>query len=241
MAGRLPTGVASLGYCYASEEEYVTLQVAFVGTDGIVLASDKKMGRPFENQFESSLTSKIRLNVERGLVTAWSGDWPACMDLADKAMALSDTELLDPHFPLQELAKEVFEGRRRRLGNSLLNGELILVMSRDVNHIHHVTVKGESYSHRADENKATSGYHTSSGLSFSEMFYEKRPMKELLGLAAHVITTAEWLNPIGIEGLEIICCTREKILKVPENEISELVAWSNNLTADIKRLLFPPS
>ncbi len=36
----------------------MTLQVAFVGTDGIVLASDKKMGRAFTNQFESSLVSK---------------------------------------------------------------------------------------------------------------------------------------------------------------------------------------
>ncbi len=101
-------------------------------------------------------------------------------------------------------------------------------MSRDVTKIHHVTIKGESYAHIADEDKAISGYHTSSALSFANMFYEKRPMADLIQLAAHVITTAERFNSTGIEHLEIIRCSKVGIDRLTESRIADLKTWSGS-------------
>jgi hypothetical protein len=207
----------------------MTLQVALVGTDGIVLATDLKLSRVYGNQYETSLTDKFRVNHERGLAVMWSGDFFPSRDLAMKALEMTDEQLEFPDHLLEETARQVFTEARRTIGLPMVDGEVILVSTKDLATIHHITVKGESFSDVRIFDKAISGHHANSACSYVQLFYEKRPVPELIPLVAHTILSAGRINPAGIGGLKILCCEATGITEISKARLEELEKWSEAL------------
>ncbi|HXZ13451.1 MAG TPA: hypothetical protein VEG64_13775 [Candidatus Sulfotelmatobacter sp.] len=213
----------------------MTLQLALIGQDGIILASDRQLNRTLNNVSYGSLTSKIRLNHPRGMAACWSG-YDVADELAKQVLNLDDEKLKIPNLAMEELAQNVF-GEARRTTDAP-HGEIILVMTRDLNKVHLVTVRGNSYICHQITNWAVSGHDANSALFFIQAFYQKLPIKELIPLAAHTIFRAGQLNPAGVSGLEIFRCTEEGFDLLKEEEIANLKEWSKKLDSKIKRLLF---
>jgi 20S proteasome alpha/beta subunit len=74
----------------------MTLQIALVGTDGIVLASDKRATKVVEKR-ESYLERKIFVDVSSHTASCWSGDRSPARDVAQELLVrLSARELETP-------------------------------------------------------------------------------------------------------------------------------------------------
>jgi len=215
----------------------MTLQVALVGTDGILLASDKKINQSAERAAYTGLTSKIRVNYSRRIATCWAQYAPAA-DVAKQALELSDTDLLDPRGPLENLAEKIFEEARGENQFAFPNGDVILVTIGELPAVHLLTVEGKQYRCSRRDDKAIAGNNVNSALFFIQRYYKKLPIDDLTPLAAHTILSAGYVNQTGVEGLEILRCTKEGFDFLEEKEISALTAWSCKLDTKIGRLVF---
>jgi hypothetical protein len=233
-----------LEYHYASEEAPMTLQVALVGTDGIVLGSDRKENftPPSPTLSDSVTTSsqgcKIFRDDSRGVMACWSGQNPA-KEVARQVVKMPDADIQKPQAWVA-LANEVFDRESRKLGMDYAESEVILVTKNDLTTIHRIKVDRESLWVPVLD-KAIAGHTANAAVYFTERFYpkdKKLPMADLIPLVAHTILDAGRANPYGIEGLEIVCCSREGLLSVTDNEISRLTEFSSRVESEIKRLLF---
>jgi 20S proteasome alpha/beta subunit len=214
----------------------MTLQVALVGTDGTVLASDKQIGVRNVNPFRSFKTNtKLFLDRERGRLTCWAGDDPAAK-VAENIVKLEND---DPH-SLQKEMERIF--REQTLGGLMAEGEVMLLTTRESKKIHYVQCRAGAFSSHISVDKMTTGNNTNPATSFLELFYNENfsnlSIKELVPLAAHAIVIAGRFNPAGIGGLEIVICTSQGFQIVRDEEIAELVKWSKNLDGEIGRKLF---
>jgi hypothetical protein len=191
----------------SNEEIPMTLHVALVGTDGIVLASDKKIGIRNTNPFRSFEASKLCLDFERGRVACWAGDDPAIT--AAKNILASDS---DEPTHLQLEMESVFKDAEQTINGFGLNGEVILLTTKNPKKIEYFQRRNKACSTYTSTNKMLSGDNTNPATSFIELFYrENLTVKELIPLAAHTVLTAGRHSPAGIGGLEIIVCTAEKL------------------------------
>jgi hypothetical protein len=210
-------------------EVQMTLQIGFVGTDGIVLASDRKKVFFDPVQHSSSVSKFI---CSKDIAIACAGY--EIGELVARKM-LSDTSSL-PFFRAEQLAAEVYEQHAQNLkANS--DSQLLAVSLKDLNAIYNLQIIGGTPRSNRCRDKAYGGHLMNSGLFFSERFYERKPISQLVFLAAHTILMAAKLNPRDIEGLEIVTCTESGIAHLPESQIAELVARSNDLDTELRSLM----
>jgi hypothetical protein len=227
------------GHCHAPEEVPMTLQVALVGTDGIVLGSDRQKNflPPDAGAVTtSSLVSKIFRNDSRGVMASWSGANPA-IEVAKRVVAFPDNEIRSPK-ALEDLAKEVFEDESTKLGMEYPASEVLLVTKSDVTKIYQLIVQKQPACWPVLD-KVIAGNSANVAVYFVQRFYRKLPMVELLPLVAHTILEGGRTNPGGIQGLEIVCCSEAGLEPVPDDKITELTDLSDRVESEIRRLLFP--
>jgi len=218
----------------------MTLQVALVGTDGIVLGSDRKRNTILpDGPTTSSEVSKIIRDDSRGVMACWSGVEPA-IEVAKQVVRLPDNEIQNPT-ALESLATRIFADELKRLElieTAPAAGEVILVVARDLNTIYHIKVQKRAACWQVLD-KVVSGHVANPAVYFLERFYQKKMgTGELLPLVAHTILEAGRINPAGIQGLEIVCCSRDGLKPVPEERISELTNLSERVEREIRTLLF---
>src|SRR5262249_5822525 len=108
----LPVPSHHIGYWPTCEEELpMTMQVGMVGTDGIVLASDTKwvehtLGAA-RNIYDKT---KIKISDERGIAISYARNMETAGPVADSIIAeLTDSEMLTPIFPTQNLAQQILD------------------------------------------------------------------------------------------------------------------------------------
>ncbi len=224
----------------------MTLQVALVGTDGIVLASDKLTVVSGNDLFRHSfLMSKILIDSTERIAIAHSG--------YGISRTVAETILSDPSpvkeklskIKLQSFASDVCEQQEwRPLG---WHGELIIVSLDDLDHVLHLKmtdlvldrrIAGVRAELNRIEDKIREGDPSNPAGFFVESYYRKQPIAQLLFLAAHVIVSGSRLNPAGIEGLEVIKCTSKGFERLPEASVAELIERSDELDNRIKSEIF---
>jgi 20S proteasome alpha/beta subunit len=214
----------------------MTLQVALVATDGVVLASDKKVNILKDNLNSTALRTKIYIGQERKILACWSGEQFPSSGLAERiALTLGDPDLQFPYPVLRTTAQEILS-QRGVYGEEYGSAEVLVVTIQDEPKAYEITVTRE----RCDcvsQPKIVKGHIASPALFFTERFYETLPMSALLPLAVHVIATAGQISPRSIEGLEVIRCTRNGFERISNDEIADLVKWSKKLDKRIKRLV----
>jgi len=69
------------------------------------------------------------------------------------------------------------------------------------------------------------------------MYYERRPIRTLIPLAAHLVFSAAALNPVSIGGLEIVLCDDSGIHRLPAADIAELEQKSKQLHQKLRKSL----
>jgi hypothetical protein len=224
------------GYRYDPEEVPMTLQIVLTGTDGIVLASDKKVNLLNQNFNTTAMRSKILINHDRKIAACWSGEqWPS-YNLADHIVRnMSDADLQYPYDSLRTVAPEIVN-RRGIHGEEYASAEVAVVTIQDGPKAYEITASRDRCDCWAQE-KIIRGHIANPAVFFTERYYEQLPIARLLPLAAHVIVNAGRINPRGIEGLEIVRCTKEGFVSLEAAEIAELMDWSDKMDREIKQLL----
>jgi hypothetical protein len=225
----------------SDEDLEMTIQVCLVATNGIVLASDLK--HVFYNEtWSGGLATKIVIDDLRGVAVAWSG-YEISRVVAKEI--ISHVEILEskrPREALEALATEIYdkpfpdliEPESRR-------SEVIVVSKSSLDKFYSMTMSPSRNQCYSLADKAVAGQRTSPAWYFIERYYNgKQTISDLLLVGAHAVLQASKLDPKGIQGLEIVTCTKEGIVPVPHKEIDELSARSDQLDAAIAESLFPP-
>jgi hypothetical protein len=215
----------------------MTLQVALLGTDGVVLASDRKINMVNQNFNTTATRSKIFHSSERKILAAWSGDQFPSEGLAKHVVAnVSAADLRFPHNDLTAAAKGIV-AKPGFHGEAYGCAEILVVSLEDQVALYEINASRD----RCDcyeSPKVIRGHIANPACFFTERFYkEGLSVSELEPLAAHVVVNAGRINPRGIEELEIVRCKNNGFEFAGEREISNLVEWSDGLDAEIRRLL----
>jgi hypothetical protein len=216
----------------------MTLQVALVGTDGIVLASDQKWGATVRRTWATFMASKIRIDHKRGIaVTCARSD----AGVVAARMILSRFKPGEEHFqyplqPLEELGDEAFREVAQASSFPLSEGDVLVVFSRDLEKVYHLTV-GRNSTCRAITDKVFAGHDINPAIYFAERHYQRLLIEDLAFLAAHTILMGAKLNPSGIHGLEMIFCRPDGFTAVSETKLNEYRRRSEQLDTQLNQTL----
>jgi hypothetical protein len=215
----------------------MTLQVGLVGTNGIVLASDKK-AVVFEPSLHTSLESKILIDREKGLAGCCAGNE---VSARVRREIFSNSHLLEleyPQSPIEELAAQIYKSiplEEQAGGNP---SDLLIVSLEHLKRLYHLRMSATQCTLWSKENKHIQGDLGNPASLFVEAYYRKKPIQGLVFLAAHTILTANRLNPTAVEGLEVVKCSSEGFEIISEPKLKVLVARSRKAVAHMKSSIF---
>jgi len=220
----------------------MTLQVALVGTDGIVLASDKRTS-DVDFVTTTSRTSKIIVDDAATVAIAYAGHeisrYVAGRILREPSVLESKGSYL---IDVEKLAETVYKEQEEQITQDSRRGfrtdsQLLIVQRKDLSRFHVLHMDRAKSLSEPRYDKAIIGHATNTACFFAERYYRKAPVDALKLLAAHTILTAGRINPFGIEDLEMLVCTPEKFESVTLEEISALKSRSQDIDDKLRQLL----
>ncbi len=216
------------------EEPIVTLQAAFVGRDGFVIASDTKALGGF--LYRSSATNKILIGAKSNIVCAFSGnDLSAAIAqrLVDSAPDEFESDYAIATFLLtkgDEFAK--------RLGKDP-SGQLIIAAVPHIHKLWRVFFFNEP-AVTTIETKVYGGDEKNSAVFLGERYYSKSlSVKELTILASHIVLEGHHRNGLEVEGLEVFVCQDEISPRfLTEYELENLRRRSDAIHREFSEVLY---
>jgi hypothetical protein len=188
----------------------MTMQVAMIGTDGIVLASDTQctvspsgMHDIAEGGTHTRGESKIRINENKRLAVSCASDMVNSAQIADAI--ISDFPILKDALP------QTREARMWEIGNTLAaehHIQCIIVFADPIPDMYFLEFARNQgiRSCRQMINKVAAGNTVNAAVYWQEAYYSQRPISHLVRLAAHQVVAASKLGFPGIGGLEIMVC-----------------------------------
>lgn len=229
-------------YCF-DEEFPVTLQVAFIATDGWLFASDTLETNRGPQSRTTRHTRKISYDRKSGLIWLVCGDLISRRAADDVAAAYAGGEFPDEYsFPtkLREIgnkrwdkeaenpARKEFPSFRASIyafpGQSCFWG---------------LEVAEESHS-TAIGDKTVIGDRGNSAAFFSEQYYSPdATVTQLIPLAAHIILMGHHRQSAGVDGLEIVFSEKGEIHEWRRGSpaLEQYLTLSNELNSEIKARL----
>jgi hypothetical protein len=223
-----------LGYHPFWEDTPMTLQVALVGTDGIVLASDK-LRVVYDPVRHSSLTSKILVDPKQKIAIACAGydisETVARRILSNPAPVRENWSRYPGDF--ESFAMNICkEDDFRPYG---WRGELIIVSLHDLNHLLHLELREMYVRLKLIEDRILAGDSFNPAGFFADVYYSQQPIAQLAFLAAHIILSGGRFNPDGAGGLEVVKCTSDGFERLSESSIQDLIDRSDALDGRIRK------
>jgi hypothetical protein len=219
-----------------------------IGEDGIVLASDmKRMNEPrFTGMRMAAVgstygASKIKLDCKRRIAVSSARNMETAEPVADAILGLGDDCWVSPVGPIQRAAKPIIDANERKDVQCLIVTDmpmlrLFLFQSVTIN-----GVPGQLICHEITD-KMVTGQNTNAAVFWTERYYwterdyQRRPVAELIPLAAQLIISASKLNSNGIGGLEIVECKKGGFRRLSDESIRELEAVADEWDKSIRRL-----
>ena len=194
-----------------AEEFPMTMQVAMVGTDGIVLASDTKWaytahGSDNNSVRHTQMGSKIKINRDRNVAISFARNMETSGEIADAIISgLTDADWEWPVMPIETVAQRVVDTKPRK------DAQCIIASSRSGFRLFQcdvALVNGEPDRAicREISDRAIVGDNSNAAVFWSERYWARKPIRQLIPLAAHLIISAGELNSGAIGGLEIVVC-----------------------------------
>jgi hypothetical protein len=225
----------------------MTLQATLVGSDGIVLASDRKGVKLFPVR-DSFLTSKIARNDTKGVAVAWSGSEITEIVGREVLEHFCDDWRVSPIEPLENLAKTVFAAEEERYKDETLKGDLVVITLGKLSKFHVIQIderfvrtedaatKNKQLFREPNEqlpreprivcreyrNKRITGDEGNPAIFFCRYYEPEVSVRELTRLAAQIIVTGAQFNDEGVGGLEILRCTGRGFELVGDEETEAL-------------------
>jgi hypothetical protein len=203
-----------------------TMQVGMVGTDGIVLASDTLWSIPATRR-ETFNASKLRVDCARGLAISCARSLETATMIAERLLSdLSDAELSETGrgccSAIERIA-QTFIGHRDLRSDI----QCLIVSVRPTFRLFRLYSGPFFEGVRQMEcqevtDKSIAGDEANPAIFWSESYYEHRPIRTLVFLAAHLVVTARKFNSGTIDGLEVLLCDRSGIRHLDEKSIRTL-------------------
>ncbi len=230
----------------------MTMQVGMVGTDGVLIASDTllmdKPERASANEEQSlvrdtSNESKIIINYKKGIAISCARTMRSARRVARNIISgLTDDQLANPREPIEKIGAEVL----KLLG---LDGEkrdvqcLIIIQGATTGlyFFEFGEVDGElgpelgPICKKVIKHKVA-GDQLNPAVFWKNRYYERKPIRELIPLAAHLVVSASKLNGGSIDGLEIVLCDDDGIHYMSEESTRKLEAQANEWDEQIGSL-----
>lgn len=224
----------------------MTLQVAMIGSDGWVLASDKHLFGldPTRSggvtEYDSEMMpghSKIRFRKEERLIWAFSGNvdvsYQAGIQLQRSAKGISPP---DREEALNEIGREVAIEYPSQMESG--HGGTLLVIS--------CSPKTDLWTLRIGSGPTPSNSFAFGGAGnrakfLVERFYERRPVADLKLLAVLTIIEGHHFNPSTVNGLELWYAEKGNITQAKRRELADLKKHAARFNAELRQRLLAPS
>ena len=223
----------------------MTMQVGMVGTDGILIASDTKWSnspllynRGWAGGRHSYNSPKIKINHEKGIAISCARDMEFACLVADTIIA----ELDESHFVYPVPVMEAIGRRRLATAQAERNhAQFLVALMRPQTQLflfQFATVNGEwGPLCQKMESWAIAGDNVNPAIYWPERYYEKRPIDELVSLAAYTVVAAGKLNNAAISGLEIVQIRASEIKRLSDDSIRQLELSANHWDMDFGHTL----
>lgn len=210
----------------------MTMQVGMVGTDGVILASDTLWVGGGGGARHTYHSSKIVVEPERGIAVGCAR--------SDISRIVADQIIEDlgnfehPCFEMKAIAKKIMETTSNEPEAQCL------VVLRKPPAIRLFALDMVPLSRNCCEitDKTFAGDTQNSAKFFAERYYTRRPVKELILLAAHVVLAAAKLPGGMISGLEILLCDASGFSRVSAATLQELENKSAAMDSSMVMRLF---
>jgi hypothetical protein len=238
----------------------VTFQVALLGSDGFVVASDTKITDERCGVRTGSSGPKVFTFTNReakiSCACACSGAADLAFQAKDKLFirlrtgesSLSASNVCSELLQIGDDIRKNSFGTSVAPGNSHACGSLLLALAEsgkptlwrlDITQAMPTCEQVYDKSAAAtDARKRVVGDHLNSSVFFTEQYYEpNRLVDELVFLAAHTVLMAGRRNPENVNGLEIVKCKNGELSQLAEGEIRAFRHRSVELDDKIRGLL----
>lgn len=212
----------------------MTLQVGMVGTDGIVLASDTKWMNTAGIRHSSS-SSKITVDPGRGIAVACARNLELSVPIAKAIIdAAREGDFEHPLVAMERIGTQMvsLSSQERR------DAQCLIVFVRPSPKLYYLQTDRTAAVCKEEWGKVVAGDQTGAAVFFTERYYERKPVRALLPLAAQLIFEGHKLNDNWIQGLEILVCDDAGFHSVPKESIAELQSRAAALDAAIESSLF---
>jgi len=229
----------------------MTFQVGIVGSDGVLLASDRShlSFAPGQGSARTSYSAS-KIHTEGCIAYCTSGGEYSAFaakriihylstdrGVEQMRKALEDAGWEALQLCLKSLGQEVMEFRRH--GSVLavnISSSPVSLWHMDVAFVGREAIQIEDCKYGGDMGNAA--------VFFTERYRSGKtlvPIKNLRLMAAHTILMASKLNPTAVSGLEILECRADGFERVSDNEIAKLMSMSERLDTEISNALQAPS
>lgn len=236
------TGV---GFPLQVEEEIpMTLQVGMVGTDGVLIAGDTRWTEESGSLVDPWDATKLVVDHERGIAVSRSGKMLIAKRLADAIIADKNQDWLNEIGGKQKLEAAALSSAQ---GDNQHCQCLAAFIRPTVKLYRFQTVMiGKEWGLVFDEmlSIAFAGDVKNSAKFWAERYYPRHPrvpVRQLVPLAAHLITAAHYLNTRGIDGLEMMLCDENGLHSLSDKSIKELELRSAQREERIRESLLSDS
>jgi hypothetical protein len=220
----------------AEEELPMTVQVAMVGTDGIVLAGDTR--HSIKPRFEGAAarygygSTKIRIDDEGKIAVCCAMDMVAAKRFADRILSelINEGPTTNRERRIKEIGIEVADG--------LCGGrdiECLIAFADSLTTFYRFRFMGADREASVDQifDAAPAGDTVNSAIFWRMRYYTRLPISQLIVLASHLVVSAGELNTAMIDGLEIVLCDSNGFRRLSQDENRE---WADRAIERGKRI-----
>jgi hypothetical protein len=247
------SGVPSAAELFPSEDLPMTMQVAMVGSDGIVLAGDTRrtqwveptFARPWGASRYGENGTKIQISVNRKIAVSSALDLGTAESIASAIIArldISEVDLIQERIGI--IAKETFAVAQPKLSFQCLV-VVSLTPSPKLFSVSSMKVDGEQEAVCQERSRlAVAGDTVNGAIFWAERYYnqdllsDRKSIAKLVPLCAHLVICARSLNTAMISGLEMVTCTSEKIEFQSEDKVRLLAERAEKREIRIGEMIF---
>jgi hypothetical protein len=212
----------------------MTMQVAMIGSDGIVLASDTQAsisplvgGQGARHHYSAS---KIKVDPTEQMAIACAGDMLTATQIADRVIAeLMAVEPLHRQRRVWEIGRTIANGRDAEC--LIAYPDQCLYFFQSANH-------GADIQCPEMIDSVHAGDRINAATFWTTRYYRRLPVRRLLRLAAHVIFSAHKLNNGGIKGLEMVYWNGTKFHRLSKDENRDWEAQARKWDKQIGRFIY---
>jgi hypothetical protein len=200
----------------------MTMQVGMVGTDGILLASDTRWMETYFSVRQTTTRSKIEINRNRGIAVSFARNMDTSLVIANQIISeLKDEDWDDPEISIEQITAAVLTRCEERK-----DAQCLIVLATPHPCLFSLRIANVGGVVKplcmSESSKVVMGDNINAAIFFSERCYSRKPIRELVPVAAQLVVGAGKLNPGAIEGLEIILCDASGFHRLSDESIHQL-------------------